>query len=840
MKPRPDLPEYSENLSPELDWMLQSRQPDPDQLAAALVEAFYRPLYTFVLFLTGDPLAASSTARETLAKAVRRAERYHPAEGLRVWIYRLALETGARGRLSKRVRTRLFPRANRPIPTSGEPVTEEEAALRGRLAGLKGELLTAAALFYLADLSVDEAAVVLQLTWSETAQRLKEANQYLAAEASQDGSPVEGSLAPGLQTQLKRLCPAPKLSEIELALLSEGVSRQAARGGRLGSGPFLNEISLLGVFALLVIALVWGSNELLPGLQPTPTPQPDQEREVHTPPSAQTPPAMVLLTPTPSPTNVLLRSLAYYPQSGETLRTIAARFGISLDDLLQYNGFTPFEPIPPDVVVMVPVAPQPDIYWTPTLVPTDLPRVPGLSRRSTPLEIFTYLLLRDKLWHTLWAELVLLEHGPQGYVGPPKATRVQVWAAQPGLTKVLAGEVSSWPDYHSLTSSGKRFTYYNRSGTGRVARDTEPLEIPFIEQMFFTAPTRNLTPEAELRVVGEETVAGRKTIQVEWLEGSWKLRAWLDRQTGLALRMQSFGGPFKQTLYREAAVSRFETGVNFENPDLFNPALDWQGRFADDPRGLPRDEGRREPTPVWPPAQGHEPLPLTPAPPKLDISRSPLTFQYGKEDEPVELFAGGYHLGSLPPLPARTELICDRSADGLRLAFAGGSGWRISEFAPEAYHLGWLELKSPLQITWGFFGLEVEALAFAPSGGRLAVFVRSKGLNDPAGIYILNTENGASSYLLPLFYLWGNLIWSPDGESLAFIGGERSQYNLESLILDISSGEITYRSPAVPGLRMPTNEDPDWLAPGWPGREWTADYPLSNQSLDRCVTPKTP
>jgi DNA-directed RNA polymerase specialized sigma24 family protein len=80
-------------LSPDLEWMLQSGQAKGEMLAEALVEEYYAPVFRLALAVLDEPERARQAALGAFSSALLEAHRYEGKSGVRAWLLRLALNT---------------------------------------------------------------------------------------------------------------------------------------------------------------------------------------------------------------------------------------------------------------------------------------------------------------------------------------------------------------------------------------------------------------------------------------------------------------------------------------------------------------------------------------------------------------------------------------------------------------------------------------------------------------------------------------------------------------------------------------------------------------------------
>lgn len=64
------------DLSPDLEWMLQSYQVDDDTLIESLARQYYQHIYNLALSMLSHPEKAHRAARETFVQAVIQADDY--------------------------------------------------------------------------------------------------------------------------------------------------------------------------------------------------------------------------------------------------------------------------------------------------------------------------------------------------------------------------------------------------------------------------------------------------------------------------------------------------------------------------------------------------------------------------------------------------------------------------------------------------------------------------------------------------------------------------------------------------------------------------------------------
>jgi outer membrane lipoprotein-sorting protein len=204
---------------------------------------------------------------------------------------------------------------------------------------------------------------------------------------------------------------------------------------------------------------------------------------------------------------------------------------------------------PTEAPASQPVAP---VGEPPTPTPIPPPELRGA------LEIQQLMLHSHTRWNSLQAGAVVSLFPPAGTNTEAQNTSVQVWIEQPGKARVIAGSPNQAPS-HIFISDGQSTRLNNEP--------PQPLPPAVLET--FNAPTEltdSVTPHSlsgflgtsvsdlifptglaqrggEYRLLGKESVSGREAYRVEWGRESGELidRFWVDAQTGVILRHQSYG-----------------------------------------------------------------------------------------------------------------------------------------------------------------------------------------------------------------------------------------------------------------------------------------------------------
>lgn len=335
-----------------------------------------------------------------------------------------------------------------------------------------------------------------------------------------------------------------------------------------------------------------------------------------------------------------------------------------------------------------------------------------------------------------------------------------------------------------------------------------------------------------MQVYDTDKIAGVNALVVEYFDrfGSREMRLWVEPVKGTILRVQEFGGPNQEILVKDSLVTSLEFDQNFPPAELINTIRE-VGNVQ-----LTTQPGQAEPgqpalVPVSPLATRIPPI-IEPAPSWLDLGKTHLSFQFtnnleissqisGTASSPAQLFADGYFLANIQfGLP--WMLRCDRSIDGLRIAFNTGSdGTSIPDDG-----LRWIDLRNPTVVYEPAPSMHVEEFAFSTDGSQIAFIGKEKTSNLKA-IYILDLSTGEAKKIISIRD-GRSLTWSPDQESLAWIGQLENSQDVEALLVHVRTGLISFRD------TFPQNGDTSQL--DWPMANWGKIFPTSMGGLEKCAS----
>ena len=138
--------------------------------------------------------------------------------------------------------------------------------------------------------------------------------------------------------------------------------------------------------------------------------------------------------------------------------------------------------------------------------------------------------------------------------------------------------------------------------------------------------------------------------------------------------------------------------------------------------------------------------------------------------------------------------------------------------------LRWLDLSTMHVDEWQPGG-EATNFAFSPDNRQLAVFVRRL----PYGRLLLLDLATHEQYGLIDIEDASSLVWSPDGQYLAFIGRTSTPaFNDNVMVLDVHRDEITYEKSIDYGYGNSRD---------WPMLKWGVNFPVEMGGLESCSQP---
>lgn len=761
-------------LSPDIEWMLESGQASSVMLAEALVREYIQPIVRFALAYLNDPQLAEKAAVESLSLALVQSYSYRGGS-VPAWLFQIVLQVcrKKKARYSSADATTEKSRIWNldSVPAAADPGGKEDDQLWKAVGKISRKNRLPFLFSYLYQWPVELVAETLKASPKTIAAQLKIVRRKLIETLSATGYPPDelefGRLDAHIHQLMEQRWPGMLLDSVKLedtitAVISEA-EQQRSRHLSLAS---VKEILLVVIVIAMAAGLIYGGNLLYP--EPEPTRPPVRTGVV-------TRIVEVVTTPTPftAPTATVTQT-----------------------------------PLP------LPATPQP------------------LTVYSSSDDIRDRIFFGQFYYRTLWVDALLTFYGPEGFDGAPQAYRTQIWIDNTfPASLIVSGAPDTQAEEISLHRSGIGYwTEIDGLPPYKLHEITESQSL----RSFYAARLALYQPtvmdySGTYRVTGGEEMLGRESLIVDYtnLAGQRAATLWLDSVTGLPLRKRYYGTSQDDLRFE---VRLLDLAIDPEiSSDLFNPEYPWTGAFAENVNNQSLSVGRVAPDFYVNAYNAIIPLPFASAPADFNPQESKLFFQIAQmyyanpPSEPLpalykaSLFTKAYYLGQLD-FEDPWGMICDRSDDGIRLAVS-------SNETPDRSPLRWFNLMDISATNGKTYFDKVTQFAFAPDSRRLAVFAS----REPYGsVYIMDTESDELTHLIDLPDA-RSFVWSPDGDYLAMIGRvSKPVAGDEVIVIRASNGEIIYRQSVDYG----TGNIGDW-----PPLEWGVDFPVEMNGLAQCALP---
>lgn len=147
-----------------------------------IYEASYRRLVTQAYAVAGDRVEAEDAVQEAFARAVAAGERFRRVDNPEAWLRTVALNVVRRRWRRAKMFKMLSPKLATPSDVPG--ISEDHVALMEALRALPFQLRETLALFYLADMSVQQIAATLGVADGTVKSRLTRGRTALAVRMS--------------------------------------------------------------------------------------------------------------------------------------------------------------------------------------------------------------------------------------------------------------------------------------------------------------------------------------------------------------------------------------------------------------------------------------------------------------------------------------------------------------------------------------------------------------------------------------------------------------------------------------------------------------------------------
>jgi len=824
-------PEISETLQ----WMLQSRQVGDELLVNTLVHEQYSHICRFVSFIISsqDIARCECIAGQVIYAAVEDAASYQGKLRVQAWLFKYVVTETRRlneslwndEQLSRRRLTRI---GGKKLARNNLKWTELSPS----------EMVISIALFYLFDFSHNEIAAVIDVQESSVAESLKQLNKYYLLPEYESGGHNPARV--NVQKILSDDWPSVILDKRTADQVSQRVlNRLQTKDKRKHRAVIFGE----AILAILAIFLVAGMGDLISRFTPEPTPEIIYETRMVN--------QIVHITQTPGPTHPPTpfpdNAIIYQAAGGETLAEIADKISQSSLILTALNNITADESLAAGRKIMIGVSESRVIIPTPispdSTILSPQPPPEALTLSSNEAEIHERLLSAREYWQTLWADALVVQYGPPGYMGEPDFRRQQIWIDQPYFNYVLDGENGAGVDLIYSTIGGWE-TLFNTQ-TGEQFSNVGPQELNYQSRLHKLLVKNELHEDypRKIDLLALEMIAGREALVIDWYADLSSLRGggygyeaeyeyigrfWVDTQLGIVLRAQNYSGRSGH-LVEEIIVSKIKTNIPIPRR-LYNRSQYMQTYFAQDHTGNYVLEPIEIPDYIGSMPQSEGDILYLAPPLDLDLSNSHLEiywtdlsrFNAGMGTR-VEIFADGYHISNVE-FSEPEQLLCERSANGELIAFTSRSietdfgssplGWFNLNKLPEVHHL------NPEIAPYDF--------SFSPDSQQLAVYGCQRDGDQACGIYIIELLTGESRLLNPVEQGAG-LVWKPDGSAIAIQGSFLKHGKWRLLVFDSDSGMVMHDGTF--------DWEGIWISPDSPIHDWGVQYPPMRGGLELCTLP---
>jgi len=251
-------PETPNNLSPDLEWMLQSSQVDAATLLNSLLEQYYGMMMSLLTALLHDEITAHELLRQAFGDAALRQHEYRAEYGVRAWLVSLALENFRRARW--RGRGRRLVKAIRPVfHADGGPTPERWQRSFDRM---KWETRLLLLLHLQYGFSMEEIAWLMKQPVAGLQADLRTTLVYLHLSVEKIKTAASRSSISNIEERLTELLqarwPPRSLSADERAILLERIHEETSgREARQRRTLSLRELLILvGIFIIFLIVML--------------------------------------------------------------------------------------------------------------------------------------------------------------------------------------------------------------------------------------------------------------------------------------------------------------------------------------------------------------------------------------------------------------------------------------------------------------------------------------------------------------------------------------------------------------------------------------------------------
>jgi len=838
-------------LSPDLEWMLQSGQVSRQLLLEKLAEAFYPYVYRLAISLTGDLSATRSIVREVFSYLVLNPHRYRSQIKVEIWVhqnaYRIIMGTLNRERFWRGLEWWTASPGQFTNPLSVEPKDELDRSIWRKLDLLDEEKRTTLILRYGNSWEIPYISQITGVGEDVIDKRIKDGLDVLA---DQTALPREG-LAPKLSVSLNTRYSVSGAGESQLFI--KQMEKQTRHRFMLRGGlATVRELMLVGLAILLVLLAIWGGNRYLFGGELSPLsagsqesgPQmgdsrsdSSQQSGVETPTAVQgnlqaaatagsgDPPS----TPTPE-------GVFYYAAQGDSLASIAGDLGVSQEELRRFNRLPDGIDLVAGQALVIPGS----VPNTRQLQATPVTPVARTRLSSPPISSgdVLNLLNPDELpYHSLWVSAVVKSHDPSAPDSVSNISKLQLWIS-PRQFLLLGGEMGEQPQevgigmrrrfYVARPGHGQPWFHPVNSGFSNPFQDSTLL---YGLYMLFGEIGELAT--SDFMLLGKSIIAGRDAWVVSQLNFDNERIGllYIDEQTGFILRYHTLTAPEFSAeagifMPDEVEVNAVEFDIDIPQ-ELFELSLPWRGGYFADHTGQPSLPGEIEPEPAvlsldysdraQEPPDGYDPTKG-----RLDF-RFPIGRYKYLSMAGTDIYADGFFLGRVD-MGIPWNITCQRSSDGQVLVYRTATSNKddIISLSNGPYYL---RLSKPLEIRRVLPGASRASSDFAisPDSRYVAVWACERN-KEPCGVYLHDLENHTWRRLVDIQDGAGGFVWSLQGDQLAMLTAGN-----DIVVVDIMDGELLYTAEYDSSSQVPPQ--------GTPMDDWGIEFPSRPQGLEACINP---
>ncbi len=759
----PDLPVAFDApaMADDLEWAVQSGQPDRQVAAEALLGAFYSPLAQIFLALgigaapaapRGDALntasgqasepSGSKTADAPLDTAAGAARHVTAGEFETHALLRAAFANA----LNKRFELR-----------SGTDLAAwfYHAAMGALPAGYRRAWPPlAAALYAFTPLTPGQVASALGAAPKAIGAFLQRIEAAPAQTLRQAGWRISKAFAAELSVDwraaLKHRYPASEISEDQIETLALEIAARSQHGARWFQGILaLRETLLIGLAIMLMAGMALLANRFFP--------EADRPAPTHT----------------PQPVNVIVTRQVI--QTKIVYITATPRTGLR-------------------------ATPTSRIYFGDYQISEDT-RPSVLKERLRTLALY---------WDTAWGEAEITLNPKLPMDAPPMHLRAQFWVAKDRLRLVIGGQSAGQPGSEqstpqfTLLGDDQNWIWVDRYGDAHPPLEARPTSFkpPILGDIQIGLLPINvdipLFPRLSLssfEVVRSQFSGRRPTLLLRSVEDDQNTPVLLslDRVTTLPLQIKVGRPPDAAQAQIEMRIQQILYNAPFDDPALFDvqaarPAQHWTDVYGQPlpPRVTAPPTSTRAAAPGAPTAS-LTPLPGV-APPRLTIHYLPSIDPFAIDSE-ADIGLDGQIIARLPFGNPYT-VVCARSDDAHFLAYSS----RPPLFAADPqkrlttiYYLTNPSARNALKI----FGLEGEVMAFSPDNRRLAVYSPS---SPRRGITIIDLASYSmeNALFIPTQDV-DTLAWAADLSYIAWFDDQGDEFGQLSAAR-LADGEIFHQS----------------------------------------------